>query len=250
MEYNVLAIGLPNTTLSELKGLISRYYYRLHFTESFTTQEASRLLNWQTFHLLIADLDYLRNIQQTNWLTGIRQNSFVPVIILSDTPEKDVNGMVQLGADMCISGKWPCPMIADLAFAQLRRYTEYNHYNDPGGAEISSFQVGDIFIDPARHIVKVRGQPVSLRPREFSLLLYFMRNPKIVLTSEQICEHAWEMEGSYNRGVSGPVALLRKAIEPDITTPRYIETIPRIGYRFTAYRDETCDDCSNSVGLL
>lgn len=202
------------------------------------------------FHLLIADLDYLRSIQQSDWLTGIRRNSFVPVIILSDTPEKDIKGMVQLGADICISGKWPCAMIADFAYAQLRRYTEYNHYTWPSGAEISSFQVGDIFIDPARREVEVRGQPVSLRPREFSLLLYFMRNPKIVLTSEQICEHAWEMEGSYNRGVSGPVALLRKAIEPDIAHPRYIETIPRIGYRFTAYLDETCDDCSSSVGLL
>jgi len=70
-------------------------------------------------------LDYLRSIQQINWLTGIRKNSFAPVIILSDTPEKDVNGMVQLGADMCISGKWPCFMIADLAFAQLRRYTTF-----------------------------------------------------------------------------------------------------------------------------
>lgn len=202
------------------------------------------------FQLLIADLDYLRSIHQSDWLTRIRQNSFVPVIILSNTPEEDVNSMINLGADMCISGKGPLSMIADLAYAQLRRYTEYNHYSDPSGVEISSFQVGDIFIDPARRKVEVQGRPISLRPREFSLLLYFMRNPKIVLTSEQICEHAWEMEGSYNRGVSGPVALLRKAIEPDITNPRYIETIPRVGYRFTAYRDETCDDCSSSVGPL
>lgn len=108
----------------------------------------------------------------------------------------------------------------------------------------------DIYIDPARRKVEVRGQPVSLRPREFSLLLYFMRNPKIVLTSEQICEHAWEMEGSYNQGVSGPISILRKAIEADKSNPRYIRTVPGVGYRFTAYSDETCDDCSSSVGLL
>ena len=125
MEYNVLTIGLLDTILLELKGLISRYHYQLHFTESFTVQDAGRLLNRQAFHLLIADLDYLRSIQHTNWLTGIQQTSFAPVIILSDTPEKDINGMIQLGADMCISGKWPCSMIADLAYAQLRRYTEY-----------------------------------------------------------------------------------------------------------------------------
>ena len=76
-------------------------------------------------------------------------------------------------------------MIADLAWAQLRRYTEYNHYDGPGSLEVSPFQVGDIFIDPPRRIVKVRDQLVDLRPREFALLLYFMRNPDIVLTSAQ-----------------------------------------------------------------
>ena len=104
--------------------------------------------------------------------------------------------MIQLGADICISGRCPCSTIANLTYAQLRRYTEYNHYNDPGGAGVSSFQVGDIFIDPARRQVEVHGHLVSLRPREFSLLLYFMRNPRIVLSAEQISEHAWEMEGA------------------------------------------------------
>lgn len=248
MEYSVLTIGVPDELLADLKKLIAQY--RLRFIMSPTVQTANQMLTRQDFHLLLVDLEYLRSVHQTEWLAGIRRISFVPVIIISDTPEKDVKRMVGLGADMCVSGKWPCSMIADLAFAQLRRYTEYNHYSDPGKAEISPFQVGDIFIDPARRIVKVQGQSVNLRPREFSLLLYFMQNPKIVLTAEQICEHAWEMEGSYNRGVSGPVALLRKAIEPDIANPRYIETIPRVGYRFTAYSDETCDDCSSSVGVL
>ena len=231
MEYSVLTIGIPDELFSNLKKLIVQY--RLRFIMSPTVHAAGQMLSHQPFHLLMVNLEYLRSIQQTDWLIGIRRISFVPVIIISDTPEKDMKGMIELGADMCVSGKWPYSMIADLAYAQLRRYTEYNHYRDP-----------------ARRIVMVQGRSVDLRPREFSLLLYFMQNPKIVLTAEQICEHAWEMEGSYNRGVSGPIALLRKGIEPDISNPCYIETIPRIGYRFTAYRDETCDDCSSSVGLL
>ena len=66
--------------------------------------------------------------------------------------------------------------------------------SNSGGAGLSGFQLGDIFIDPARQEITVCGQPVNLRHREFSLLLYFMRNPNIVLTAEQICEHAWGME--------------------------------------------------------
>jgi hypothetical protein len=48
------------------------------------------------------------------------------LIILSDNPEEDTSPMVELGADICVYGKSSCPMIADLAFAQLRRSTEYN----------------------------------------------------------------------------------------------------------------------------
>ena len=100
MEHNALAIGLPNKVLAELKDRIFRYHYRLHFTESFTVREAGRLLGQQTFHLLIADLDYLRSMQQSDWLARIRKISFVSIIILSDTPEEDITSMVQLGVEV------------------------------------------------------------------------------------------------------------------------------------------------------
>ena len=145
-------------------------------------------------------------------------------------------GLVRLGADMCISGKRSYPMIAELAYAQLRRYTEYNFYNDPASVETAPFQIGDIYIDPARQTAEVCGRPVNLRHREFSLLLYFMRNPKIVLTPEQICEHAWRME--YTQPVDRAIHELRKQIEPDPAYPWYVKTVYRVGYCFTAYRSE------------
>ena len=85
---------------------------------------------------------------------------------------------------------------------------------------------------------------------EFLLLHYFMRNPRIVLSTEQICDHAWGNEGSYANGVSGPIAILRKAIEPDPTHPVYIQTVKSMGYCFTGIHVETCDKCRDSVGAL
>lgn len=234
MIYSVLTIGLSDKLIATMHNLIIQY--DLDFTVPSTVREAKRLLEQRVFHLLIVDLEYLRNIRQTGWLTDIRRISFVPVIVLSDTPEEDVQGLVRLGADMCISGKQSYPMIAELAYAQLRRYTEYNHYNDPASAETAPFQVGDIYIDPVRQTTEVCGRPVNLRHREFSLLLYFMRNPNIVLTAGQICEHAWGME--YTQPVDRAIHELRKQIEPDPACPRYVKTVYRVGYRFTAYRSE------------
>ena len=118
--------------------------------------------------------------------------------------------MVQFGADMCISGKRPYSMIVNPAYAQLRRYTEYNHY-----------------IDPARQEAKVCGQPVCLRHREFSLLLYFMRNPGIALSAGQICENAWGME--YTQPIDRAVHELRKQIESNPRQSCYIQTV-QVGF--------------------
>ena len=241
MEYRALTIGLTDELFSGIQAVLTSSNLRL--TPSLTVRDAGYMLEQQMIHLLIVDLEYLRSIRQDEWLNRIRCITFIPVIILSDDPEQDTGSMVKLGADICVSGKGPCSMIADLAFAQLRRSTEYNQKYTPGNTENHSFRAGDIFIDPARRIVEVRGRSVNLRPREFSLLLYFMRNPNIVLTSEQICEEAWGMGGSYNRGVAQPVRLLRLAIEPNPTEPIYIETVRLVGYRFTAYSVETCDNC-------
>ena len=206
MKYQALTIGLTDDLFSGIQSLLTSD--RLCLTPSFTVRDASRLLNQKIFHLLIIDLEYLRDIKQIDWLSGLRRISFAPLIILSDTPEKDTHPMVEIGADICISTNHDHSIIADLAHAQLRRYTEYNHYNSPGNIETAPFQVGDIFIDPPRRIVEVQNKPIKLRPREFSLLLYFMRNPNIVLSSEQICEHAWGMTHGYDSGVAHPIYLL------------------------------------------
>lgn len=245
MNYYALTIGLSDELFTDLKTQLAQY--QLNFIPSTTVTEASQLLHKGNFHLLIVDLEYLRNIQQTDWLSSIRRISFVPVVILTETPESDTSNMIDLGMDICISGKQSHSIIADMIHAQLRRYTEYNHYEDPRNAEIAPFRVGDIFIDPPRRKVEVRGQSVNLRPREFSLLLYFMQNPDIVLSSEQICEHAWSMTGGYDQGVAHPIYLLRQSIEPDPEHPIYIHNSRGVGYSFTPNKVETCDKCEDSV---
>ena len=236
MIYSVLTVGLSDKLVAALQNLIIQY--DLNFTTSLTTREANRLLERRVFHLLIIGLDYLRTIQQADWLTDIRHISFVPLIVLSDTPDRDMNSMVQLGADLCISVQSPLAAIANRACAQLRRYTECNHYDNLVNTEAAPFQIGGIYIDPARRVAEVYGQPVTLRRREFSLLLYFMRNHDVVLTPEQICEHAWRME--YTQSVGQSVHELRKQIEITPNHPRHIQTVYRVGYRFVSDFAETC----------
>lgn len=241
MSYHVLAIGISHELFSYLQTFFSPDGF--HFLGVSSMRETERLLAQETFHLLIVDLDHIRDVQRPDWLAEIRLISFVPVIVLTSTPETDFSIMIRLGADTCISSQLPHITIAEMALAQLRRYISYNHYDEPDHAETAPFRVGDIFIDPLRRTVEVLGNRVELRPREFTLLHCFMRNPHITLTSQQIREKAWGIADSYDRGISHPIRVLRKAIEPDPENPIYIQTVYRVGYRFTAYNSETCDKC-------
>ena len=231
MKYRVLALGLSDEMFD---------YFRVQFLRlgaelvmALNVLDATRLFNGQQFHLVVAALGNLHGISREDMLAGLRRASYVPIVVLTDNrTEAEAQRLTDLGVDLCLSSDEPPGTLFSLAAAQLRRYTHYNHYDEPTGAEAAPFHAGDIFIDPPRRHVEVRGRPVALRPREFTLLLYFMQNPGIVLTTEQICEHAWGNEAAYGQGVSSPIAILRKAIEPDPKRPVYIETLKGVGYRF------------------
>ena len=237
MIYIALAVGVSDELLQYLQTKFVAH--NLHFECATTLQEANRKLSQKIYHLMIADLGYLRNIGHSGWLKSVRHISFIPLVVLSDTPEYDLSSMVQLGADMCISDKRSYSIVSDVAFAQFRRYTEYNHYKDQRGMKDAPFQKGDISIDPAQHTVEVRGQSVNLRKREFLLLLYFMQHPNAVLTADQICENAWGLE--YTQPVGKAIHELRRLIESNPSKPCYIHTVHRVGYRFTPYFRETCE---------
>lgn len=217
MKYQILAVGLKDDLLS---------HCREHFLERniemknvLNISEAVSILENEIVHLLVLDMGYLRGIDQSNRIIQIRYVCFTPIVILSDIPEVDVAPTISAGADVCYDSRLPPSVITLLLSAQLRRYTEYNHFLKP---ETAPFQVGDIAIDPARRQVWVQGKLVSLLPREFSLLLYFMRNPGIVLTHEQICEHAWKKD--YIQDIAPAIHNLRKKIEKNPASPVYIKT--------------------------
>lgn len=236
MEYQILAIGLKQDQYSHCTEHFAKTNARMKTAKSIP--DAAHILKEETNHLLVLDMEYLRSISQSDWITNIRYATFIPIVVLSDIPETDVVPTIKAGADVCYRNDLPPPVIALLISAQLRRYTEYNHFHDP---ESDPFQLGDIGIDPCRRLVWVRGQEVKLRPREFNMLLYFMQNPDIVVTAEEICENAWGVVGNYDRGISHPIRLLRQVIEPDPLNPIYIKTMRRVGYYFNTKYAETCD---------
>ena len=87
-------------------------------------------------------------------------------------------------------------------------------------------------MDTAQHLVKLEGEIIELTPIEFSLLECFMKHPYQAFNRLQLMEnsHGFAFDG-YERTIDAHIRNLRRKIEPDPKSPRYILTIYGIGYK-------------------
>lgn len=149
-----------------------------------------------------------------------RDGSSVPVLVLTgrDAIEDRVAGL-DAGADDYLVK----PFALDELMARLRALLRRG-----GGAE-PILRYADVELDPARGTVMRAGKRLTLRPREYALLEYFLRYPERVLTRASIYEHVWEY--SYD-GMSNVlevyVRYLRNSLEEH--GPRLIHTVRGRGY--------------------
>jgi len=92
-------------------------------------------------------------------------------------------------------------------------------------------KVGDIELDTARHEARRAGKALSLSPKEFALLRYFMRNPGTVFSQEDLLEHVWDENADpFTKTVRVTVMTLRRKLEAD-GGKQPIETVVGSGYR-------------------
>lgn len=95
-------------------------------------------------------------------------------------------------------------------------------------------RVADLEMDVANREVCRNGKRIDLSPREFTLLEYFMRHPRQVLTRDQITEHIWNFDfyGDSNV-VDVYVGYLRRKIDRGFD-PQLLHTVRGVGYRLSA----------------
>ncbi len=94
------------------------------------------------------------------------------------------------------------------------------------------YEAGELFLSPAKHIVRVKGEDVALTLKEFELLSYLFKNRGNVLTRDQILQEIWgyEFDGE-NRTVDVHIRTLRSKLGP---CGELIETVRGVGYRISA----------------
>ena len=176
--------------------------------------------------LVITDLA-MPNMDGLELCRRLRLSTRIPIIVLSVRGEEKTKVQaLDAGADDYVTKPFGIEELLARVRANLRRAPAENE-------ESPLIEIGDFRIDLAAHKVTVRRREVHLTPKEFDLLTYLARHPGKVTTHRNLLGAIWGGQSTeqveYLRVFVGQ---LRKKLEPEASSPRYIVTEPWVGYRF------------------
>ena len=164
----------------------------------------------------------------------LREFSAVPIIMLTaKARDTDILTGFDAGADDYLTKPFNAKELLARVKAVLRRC------HHPEEAVAAAFGCGELKIDYARHVVTRDGETVSLTRTEYALLRELALNANRVMSHPDLLTAVWgpeyRDEVDYLRAY---VRYLRRKIESDPSNPRYIVTLPGIGYMLSCPDDQ------------
>lgn len=179
-------------------------------------------LNGQ-FDLILLDV-MLPGMDGFTVLQTLRQKLDVPILLVTartEDPDK-IRGL-GLGADDYIEKPFSPGVLVARIRANLNQYARLKQSGR--GLQL---QAGALTLDPPSRRAFLDGQEISLKNKEYELLLFFMRNPGLVFDRETLYERVWGLEAlGDNATVAVHINRLREKLGE-----HYIQTVRGAGYRF------------------
>jgi DNA-binding response OmpR family regulator len=198
-----------------------------HVFAAYDGQQAIEMARRKQPDLVVLDL-MLPQVDGMDVCRILRAESPLPIIMLTgrSTDDDKLKGL-DLGADDYVTKPFnPRELLARIR-AVLRRTA--------GKEEAGPLEVcfGDMVMDFVRHELRANEQVINLTPTEFRLLQVLIQEPGRAFSRLDLLEQAfgYDYEG-LERTIDVHIMNLRKKIEPEPGRPRYVVTVPGLGYRF------------------
>lgn len=224
-EIHILVVEDDNDINKLLCDIIRKSGYMTQSAYSGT--EAMLYIEKQEWDMVLLDL-MLPGITGEEVLLKIRENSLVPVIIISAKGEAQTKvNTLRTGADDYITKPFDIEEVSARIDSLLRRYKQVIDH-EPGNV----LKHKDIRLDLESKIVTVKDTVVTLTAREYKILLLLMQSPKKIFTKSNIFESVWgeDFLGDDNT-INVHMSNLRHKLSEVNPEFEYIETIWGMGYR-------------------
>ncbi len=239
MSQKVLVVEDETVLLETLVYNLARQGYEV--SQAATGPQALEVARDKQPDLVVLDI-MLPGIDGFEVCRILRQETSVPILMLTardDVVDKIVG--LEVGADDYMTKPFSMREFLARVKAMMRRERlireEVEAEAGDAGDQVNKRQeqlvFDDLVIDLARREVRLQGEPLRLKPKEYELLLFLARNRGIALSRDLILERVWGWEHhGGSRTVDVHVRWLRAKIEPDPAEARRIVTVRGIGYRF------------------
>lgn len=225
---NMDKILLLEDDLSLISGLsfaLKRQGYDLDIAR--TIKEAQAYWQTEKYNLLVLDVS-LPDGSGFDFCKEIRKTSKVPIIFLTalDDEMNTIMGL-DIGGDDYIAKPFKLGVFVSRINALLRRTKDFNEDDTvlcSNGIQVNLLQ-GQVFKG---------SELLELTAGEYKLLCFFMQNPNVVLTKEQILDKLWDCEGNFidNSTLTVYIRRLRIKIENNPSEPQMLATVRGMGYKW------------------
>jgi two-component system, OmpR family, KDP operon response regulator KdpE len=223
---NVLIVDDERSIRLSLKTILGNFGFDI--VEAARGEEAVALVRSEQFDAVLLDINMpgIGGIEVCRIMRKVSPRLPIVMLTVQGSEDRKVEAL-NAGADDYITKPF---QLRELT-ARLRAAVRRNRLTDDQNAAIL---IGDILLDPGRHLVEKKGRGVHLTPKQFELLNYLMAHAGRPIPHAKLLRSVWGPEyGNELEYLRTYIRQIRMKIEGDPADPRYLLTDSHIGYRFS-----------------
>ncbi len=227
MNNETILVVEDERSISEVVSLyLKRAGYNVRV--AYDGQAAVAAIEEKMPDLMVLDLmlPHVDGMEITRWIRSLGADT--PIIMLTARREEsDRIAGLESGADDYVVKPFSPAELVSRVRAVLRR-------SKGNAANVEKpLDFGDLKINPQTRLVTIEGKEITLTVTEFDLLWLLARHPRQVFTRDQLLNRVWDLTEYVDPStVTVHVRRLREKIESDPGTPRYVQTVWGVGYKF------------------
>ncbi len=187
------------------------------------------------FDFIILDV-MLPNMDGLEITKSLRREKIDTPILILTAKDDQVDKIIglEIGADDYLTKPFSPREVLARMKAIFRRLKPIANKSEEFNETVKApLVLGDIHVDEQNYEVSVRGKKIELTPKEFELLVYFIKRKDRVIDRDTLLDRIWNYDfAGQSRIVDVHVSHLRDKIEIDPKRPAYLVTVRGFGYRF------------------